>query len=55
MCIAILNTKQTTLKKQLLRNCWENNGDGAGILYINNDNKLEFFKEMNNFAHPSKD
>jgi hypothetical protein len=49
MCIAILNTKQTTLKKQLLRNCWENNGDGAGILYINNDNKLEFFKEMNNF------
>lgn len=49
MCIAILNTKQTTLKKQLLRNCWENNGDGAGILYINNDNKLEFFKEMNDF------
>ena len=49
MCIAILNTKQTTLKKQLLRNCWENNGDGAGILYINNDNKLEFFKEMDDF------
>lgn len=49
MCIAILNTKQTTLKKQLLKNCWENNGDGAGILYINNDNKLEFFKEMKSF------
>ena len=49
MCIAILNTKQTTLKKQLLKNCWENNGDGAGLLYINNDNKLEVFKEMKDF------
>lgn len=51
MCIAILNTKQTTLKKQLLRNCWENNGDGAGMLFINNDNKLETFKEMNSFEN----
>lgn len=49
MCIAILNTKQTTLKKQLLKNCWENNGDGAGMLFINNDNKLETFKEMKSF------
>jgi len=49
MCIAILNTKQTTLKKQLLKNCWENNGDGAGMLYIDNDNQLKVFKEMKNF------
>lgn len=49
MCIAILNTKGTTLKKEILRNCWENNGDGAGILYINNDRKLSVFKEMSSF------
>lgn len=49
MCIAILNTKQTTLKKQVLKNCWENNGDGAGMLYIDNDNKLQVFKEMKDF------
>lgn len=49
MCIAILNTKGTTLKKEILRNCWENNGDGAGMLYINNQNKLEVFKEMRSF------
>lgn len=49
MCIAILNTRETTLKKQLLRNCWENNGDGAGILYIDNNKSLKTIKEMTNF------
>lgn len=49
MCIAILNTKQTTLKKEILRNCWENNGDGAGILYIGTNKKLSVFKEMVSF------
>ena len=49
MCIAILNTKGTTLKKQILNNCWENNGDGAGILYIDNDNKLQTFKTLESF------
>ena len=49
MCIAILNTKQTTLSKETLRNCWENNGDGAGILYIGTNNKLSVFKEMVSF------
>jgi predicted glutamine amidotransferase len=49
MCIAILNQKQTTLKKEILRNCWENNGDGAGILYTNNNKQLETFKEMKSF------
>ena len=49
MCIAILNTKGTTLKKQLLKNSWDNNGDGAGMLYIDNDNKLQVFKEMTDF------
>lgn len=49
MCIAILNTKGTTLKKEILRNCWENNGDGAGLLFINDDKQLETFKEMKSF------
>lgn len=49
MCIAILNTKGTTLKKDLLRNCWENNGDGAGMLYIDNEDNLCVIKEMSNF------
>jgi hypothetical protein len=49
MCIAILNTNRSTLKKQTLRNCWENNGDGAGMLYIDNDNKLGVIKEMRSF------
>lgn len=48
MCIAILNTKTVTLKKDLLRNCWENNGDGAGILYIDKK-QLKVFKEMTSF------
>jgi hypothetical protein len=49
MCIAILNTKGATLKKQLLSNCWENNGDGAGILYIDNYNQLQTFKTLDSF------
>jgi predicted glutamine amidotransferase len=49
MCIAILNTKAATLKKQTLKNCWLNNSDGAGILYINDDGKMEYIKEMKDF------
>lgn len=49
MCIAILNTKTATLKKELLRNCWENNGDGAGMLYIDNNKSLNVFKELKDF------
>lgn len=48
MCIAILNTKSVTLKKKLLSNCWKNNGDGAGMLYML-DGKMQVFKEMNSF------
>lgn len=50
MCIAILNTKKTTLSKDILSNCWENNGDGAGILYIDNK-KMQVFKEMKSFEN----
>jgi predicted glutamine amidotransferase len=48
MCIAILNTKSVTLKRELLNNCWKNNGDGAGILYAK-DGQMQVFKEMKSF------
>ena len=48
MCIAVVNPKAVTLKKQILQNCWDNNNDGAGILYVK-DNKVVAKKEMNDF------
>lgn len=48
MCIAILNTKGVTLKRELLNNCWKNNGDGAGMLYAK-DGQMQVFKEMKSF------
>jgi hypothetical protein len=48
MCIAILNTKGVTLKKELLNNCWKNNGDGAGMLFSNGE-YMETIKEMSDF------
>ena len=48
MCIAILNTKVATLKKEALQNCWLNNGDGAGILYIDNG-VMKTSKELKSF------
>lgn len=48
MCIAILNPNNVTLKKKVLKTCWENNTDGAGMLYLV-DGKLTTHKEMTNF------
>ena len=48
MCIAILNTKGT-ISKEILQNCWNNNKDGAGIIYTTLNNELKIFKEMTNF------
>ena len=36
------------LTKETLNNCWLNNDDGAGFLYVQ-DGKLKAFKEMKNF------
>ena len=49
MCIAILNKKGATLKRELLKNCWDNNGDGAGLLYIDNKKQMNTFKELKSF------
>jgi len=48
MCIAILNKKSTTLKKELLKNCWENNYDGAGFMYTNG-RSIVVHKELSSF------
>jgi predicted glutamine amidotransferase len=47
MCIAILNT-YGTLSFDALKNSWENNDDGAGLLYVENG-VLCAFKELNSF------
>lgn len=44
MCIAILNTKKSgRLPKSHIKNSWENNDMGAGLLW-NENNKLNVFK-----------
>jgi hypothetical protein len=49
MCIAILNTPNVTFPKSLIRNCWDNNGDGAGLIYTDTKRKrLHTFKELDN-------
>lgn len=48
MCIAILNT-YSALSRETLSNCWENNFDGAGLLWVNSAGALETFKELNSF------
>jgi hypothetical protein len=54
MCIAILNqSKAKALTKKTLKNCWENNGDGAGFIFIK-EGKLETFKEMKDFNNFNK-
>lgn len=47
MCIAILNTPNVTFSKSVIRNCWENNSDGAGLIYTDTKRKvLHTFKEL---------
>lgn len=49
MCIAILNTPNVTFSKSLIRTCWDNNGDGAGLIYTDTKRKtLHTFKELDN-------
>jgi predicted glutamine amidotransferase len=46
MCIAILN-KSSLLPFDYIRNSWDNNNDGAGVLYINAAGVLTIIKESN--------
>ena len=50
MCIAIMNPSNVTLKKKVIKNCWDNNYNGAGLLFVNQQTgKLDTFKELTNF------
>ena len=47
MCIAILNPPRVTLKKSVLLKCWENNPDGAGMIFTDTKTQtLYTLKEM---------
>jgi predicted glutamine amidotransferase len=46
MCIAILN-KSSLLPFESVKNSWDNNNDGAGVLYINAAGVLTIIKESN--------
>lgn len=46
MCIAILNTPNVTFPKSLISTCWDNNGDGAGLIYTGGGS-LFIHKELN--------
>lgn len=35
MCIAIYKPAGKTISEETLRNCWENNPDGAGFMFVN--------------------
>lgn len=48
MCIAILNTPNVTFPKSLISTCWDNNGDGAGLIWTNTKDKtLHTYRELN--------
>ena len=45
MCIAILN-KSNQLSRKTLKNCWDSNDDGGGIMFVR-DGVLNVFKQPN--------
>jgi hypothetical protein len=49
MCIAILTTPGTYITKTQFQNSWENNYNGAGFMYNDDNNKLHVVKEMLNW------
>lgn len=41
MCIIVAKEKNCKIpKKQILKNCFDYNSDGAGFMYVNNDNQV---------------
>lgn len=50
MCIAILNSPNVTFEKSLIKNCWDNNRDGGGMIWTDDSsNQLHIFKEVKSF------
>jgi len=54
MCIAIYIPKDGTITKDVLKNCFENNPDGAGFAYIE-DSEIKIAKGFFNFKRFFKD
>ena len=48
MCIIAIQPKGELISEQTLKNCWENNNDGAGIMYAENG-KILVHKELTSF------
>ena len=48
MCIAILKPKESEIKTDTLRECWDSNPHGAGFMYAKN-NRVIVRKELKNF------
>lgn len=48
MCIIAIQPIGTKIKENILRNCWESNNDGAGIMYVENG-KIIVQRELHNF------
>ena len=45
MCIAIANLQSKPMTEQQIKNCWDNNGDGAGLLY-KEGGRLKSYKNL---------
>lgn len=48
MCIIAIQPRGKKIKESVLRNCWENNNDGAGLMYSING-KIYVEKELDSF------
>lgn len=48
MCIAIFKPKKAHITRKQLLNCWTNNPDGMGVMWIAG-NEIQVYKEMNSF------
>lgn len=40
MCIALIKLSDATITKRTLKNCWQGNKDGGGLMYVDDDNHL---------------
>ena len=50
MCIAILNSPNVTFNESTIRNCWNNNRDGGGMIWTDvTTNQLYIYKEIKSF------
>ena len=48
MCIIAIQPVGQYISKKTLKNCWENNNDGAGLMYVENG-KVTVKKELTDF------